>query len=311
MLIVRIISAALLLPLLLWGFMAGPPLVVLLMMMAFTALSIGEIGGKLIRVLEDRFGAEKTPQSGVWFQVLTIFLGIFTVALHGWLPDYNLQAELLPAYFPHLFEVWQEFYSFVMGLAPEEWTTVCLLLLVGIGSFSGPSIPHSMARMLGGLAAYCYGTIPWVIIFKLYHMGPQCRYIILVMAITWMGDTGAYFGGRYLGGKLFGKGPFAPQISPKKTWEGSLVGLLMSLVGAWGAHFYFDLTLAGGLLVSMMGILGGISAQLGDLIESHFKRFMGVKDSGNLIPGHGGFLDRVDGTFFCGPMVWLLLRLFG
>lgn len=311
MLGVRILSASLLLPLLLWGFIAGPKWVVMGMMVGFAVLSIRELGEKLTRSLETKFGAERKPQERNWFFLLPLFLGGFSVFVHGWIPDDNLQAELIPAYFPGLFEGWLDFYAFLMQLAPEEWTVVALVLLMGAGAFSGPTIPSSMARMVGALTAYAYGTIPWLIVFKLYHMGPQSRFVVLVMAITWMGDTGAYFGGRYLGGRLFGKRPFAPQISPKKTWEGSVVGLLMSVLGAWGANLFYGGTLGGQGLVICLGLLGGLSAQVGDLVESFLKRFVGIKDSGTLIPGHGGFLDRVDGTFFCGPMVWLLLRLFG
>jgi phosphatidate cytidylyltransferase len=126
-----------------------------------------------------------------------------------------------------------------------------------------------------------------------------------------MGDTGAYFGGRFFGTRWFGSRPFAPEISPKKTWEGSLVGLGFSLLAAIVTHLIYDEAFGSWALIVAVGILGGISAQLGDLVESGFKRFAGVKDSGSLIPGHGGFLDRVDGTFFCGPMIWVLLRMFG
>ena len=311
MLGVRILSAVLLLPLLLLGFIAGPKWVVMLMMAGFTILSIGELGGKLTIALETKFGAHREPHQRNLFFLLPVFLGVFTVFLHGWTPDDNLQAEVIPAYFPHFFEKWLDFYGYLMQLAPEEWTVVCLIILIAGGTFSGQTIPASMARMLGALTYYLYGTIPWITVFKLYHMGPQSRYVVLVMAITWMGDTGAYFGGRYLGGKIFGKRPFAPQISPKKTWEGSLVGLVMSVLGAWGINYIYGGNLAGFTLLTCLGIFGGLSAQIGDLIESFFKRFIGVKDSGTLIPGHGGFLDRVDGTFFCGPTVWFLLRLFG
>ena len=313
MLGVRILSAVLLLPLLLWGYVGGPPWLIVLMNMSFAALSIGELGGKLIHALEAKFSGTDA-EGGLTrsrFFIVAVLLGMFNVFIHGWTPNENLQAEILPHFFPDVFAGWLEIYALFLRLAPEEWMAASIIFLIGLGAFAGPTIPRSMARMLGAVAAFCYGTIPWIVVMKLCHMGPSSRYVILVMAITWMGDTGAYFGGRFLGGKIFGKRPFAPQISPKKTWEGSLVGLAMSVLGAWGANVFYGGTLAGGGLIIALGIFGGFAAQMGDLVESFFKRFMGIKDSGTLIPGHGGFLDRTDGTFFCGPMVWVLLKLFG
>jgi phosphatidate cytidylyltransferase len=132
------------------------------------------------------------------------------------------------------------------------------------------------------------------------------------MAITWMGDTGGYFGGRLFGGKLFGGRKLAPTISPKKTREGAVFGLLMSILGGFTLNaVYRDIAGVGPIaspgVLLVAGLFGGIFEQLGDLLESLFKRFAGVKDSGSIIPGHGGLLDRVDGILFAAPVIWAVI----
>jgi len=113
-------------------------------------------------------------------------------------------------------------------------------------------------------------------------------YVVLALMVAWFGDTGGYFGGRF-----FGKHKLYEAVSPKKTIEGAIAGLGGSAIGALLAHFVFlkSLPLGAGLIVA---IIGGALGQAGDLGESLFKRSTGVKDSGNIVPGHGGILDRVD-----------------
>ena len=126
-------------------------------------------------------------------------------------------------------------------------------------------------------------------------------HIMMTLVVVWSGDTGAYFAGRALGRhKLY------PLISPNKTWEGSIGGVLASILGAYIIHLTMlpDLDLTTLLLVS---ILGGAVAQIGDLVESAFKRSCGVKDSGQILPGHGGMLDRLDGVMFSAPIFALIL----
>lgn len=126
-------------------------------------------------------------------------------------------------------------------------------------------------------------------------------WIVLLLALVWAGDTGAYFVGRAIGRhKLY------PKVSPKKTIEGAVGGLVASVAAAvivaWGWIPELDLVTAG-----LIGLLGGFSAQVGDLVESLLKRSAGVKDSGTLLPGHGGMLDRVDGVIFAFPVVAALM----
>ncbi|SNY93708.1 phosphatidate cytidylyltransferase [Cohaesibacter sp. ES.047] len=112
--------------------------------------------------------------------------------------------------------------------------------------------------------------------------------ILLLFAIVWGTDVAAYFVGKTLGGpKLW------PKVSPKKTWSGSIGGLLVGVAFACAVAFALNVPISL-LLILMLAALSVVS-QLGDLAESHMKRLFGVKDSGNLIPGHGGVMDRVDG----------------
>ncbi len=137
-------------------------------------------------------------------------------------------------------------------------------------------------------------------------------WVILAFVITWMNDICAYFAGRF-----FGKHPLYPRVSPKKTWEGFAGGVAGSVLGALVARAIFlAVPLPGdeSFALSWAGCVGvGLGASalgpVGDLVESMFKRAAGVKDSGKLIPGHGGILDRIDALLFVGPWVYLWASL--
>ena len=127
-------------------------------------------------------------------------------------------------------------------------------------------------------------------------------YVLLVLMISWFADTGGYFAGRFLG-----KHKLYEAVSPKKTVEGALGGLAGSLVGAFIAHFVYlkSLPLSHAIPLALVASAFG---QAGDLGESLIKRATGVKDSGALLPGHGGILDRVDAVLICAPIVYLYTR---
>jgi len=141
-------------------------------------------------------------------------------------------------------------------------------------------------------------------IFKQFGMQPGVAWIYCACAITWLQDTGAYFVGR-----RFGRHKLAPILSPKKTWEGAVGGMVAAILTGIGCVLLLGLpiTLLQGAL---LGVIGGIVGPLGDLSESLIKRQVGLKDAGNLIPGHGGLLDRVDSLLFTVPILYYLIRLF-
>lgn len=133
-------------------------------------------------------------------------------------------------------------------------------------------------------------------------------WILLVMAVTWLNDTGGYTGGR-----LFGRRKLYPKVSPAKTWEGFAGGIVGSVGGAVLVVFVsrvIELEGAAPLPIgyvsaAVLGLIGGALAPAGDLCESLIKRAYGAKDSGRVIPGHGGLLDRIDALLFIGLAVWV------
>ncbi len=129
-----------------------------------------------------------------------------------------------------------------------------------------------------------------------HDRGPKLVFFLLL--VVWLGDAGAYYVG-----KKFGKRKLSPQISPKKTVEGAIGGLLTSVVTAIVIHFTFfeDFPLLHAIIA---GALLSVSGMIGDLAESMWKRSANVKDSGTLLPGHGGFLDRFDSIFFTAPILY-------
>ena len=293
MLRVRIMTAAILLPLVLAAFMFGPVWFIGLFLAFCTGLSVYEAAHMLIPALERRLAPGESfhpdPESSsrgmpsvkaLTTIAVVIGLGIIALATGG---------------------------SIVAGGAVAA-TGILLALL--IGTFSARSIDLAVARAIALTLSIAWGAMPWVVVWQVYSLGEHARYVFLVMTITWCGDTGGYFGGRYLGGKVFGDRKLAPLISPKKTWEGAIAGLLLSVVGAWVLNLLFLNNLGSFEIITATAVAGGISAQLGDLVESSLKRFAGVKDSGAIIPGHGGFLDRVDGILFAAPVVWAILHYF-
>lgn len=160
---------------------------------------------------------------------------------------------------------------------------------------------HRAGHLLAGLSYVAVlGALAMVLVRD--ERGEHGRYVFLIVAaVTWLNDTMAYFGG-----KLMGRHKMAPRVSPNKTWEGAAWGMVGSVagallvraiavqVGAWPDAPLWP--------VVGFALLGGALGQAGDLVESLFKRTFAVKDSGGLLPGHGGFLDRIDAFLFTAPL---------
>jgi phosphatidate cytidylyltransferase len=135
------------------------------------------------------------------------------------------------------------------------------------------------------------------------NIGPKLVFFLLL--VVWLGDAGAYYVG-----KQFGRHPMSPRISPNKTIEGGIGGIITAIITAVVIHFTFfkEFPLVHAIVAGIVLSLAGV---IGDLAESMWKRSAAVKDSGTLIPGHGGFLDRFDSIFFTAPILyvyWVLVQ---
>jgi len=193
---------------------------------------------------------------------------------------------------------------------PERWlgtSAVCLilglLLLLGQGKFS--AFLTSVCALLAGAV---YVALPLGCFLLLREMGEEVwkskSYALLPYALTWLCDTFAYGVGRTLG-----RHKLVSTISPNKTVEGAIGGVL----GAVAAGFLSKLSFAsylGWVDAIALGVLVGIFGQFGDLIESAMKRDAGIKDTSRIIPGHGGVLDRFDSFLFTVPLIYFYLRFF-
>lgn len=154
------------------------------------------------------------------------------------------------------------------------------------------------ARLVFGLV-WVPGMLAFLPLLRGLEQG--MTWVFFALGVTWLGDTGGYFAGRF-----FGRHKLYERISPKKTWEGLFGGLLLSGVGALLIRELGGLPL-GALACVGLAVFLDLAGVVGDLVESMVKRSFGVKDSGWIMPGHGGILDRVDALLFTAPLLWLVL----
>lgn len=159
------------------------------------------------------------------------------------------------------------------------------------------ALPYAACLVLGIL--YVFGSFRAGV--ELRSRGPY--WLLFALSLNWIGDIAAMYIGRSIG-----RHKLSPQISPGKSWEGAVASLLASTAYAalYIPRLLPDVAIPEGLAIAAMGNVAG---QIGDLAESAFKRGAGVKDSGTLLPGHGGWLDRVDSSLFAMPVVYLLLQI--
>lgn len=160
---------------------------------------------------------------------------------------------------------------------------------------------HSIAVTFIGVI---YVTIPWVLFLRLGFQKESYSYTLPlgVLLYIWANDTGAYFTG-----KFFGKHKLFERISPKKTWEGLTGGFLLTqLVAFVGSYYIRSIEVWRWWFISVVVVIWGT---WGDLVESMLKRSLQIKDSGSIIPGHGGFLDRFDALMLATPWISLLLEI--
>jgi phosphatidate cytidylyltransferase len=154
---------------------------------------------------------------------------------------------------------------------------------------------------------WIYVMFPFYLMFSIYNIEtstePQWTYIIGLFILVWTNDTFAY-----LAGRSFGKHKLFERISPKKTWEGTIGGFVFTILAGWIYAYLMD----GDMIFWIVAaVIISPTSVLGDLIESKFKRIVNVKDSGTILPGHGGILDRFDAVIYATPFFYLLLTTFG
>lgn len=191
-----------------------------------------------------------------------------------------------------------------LSIGGAEWmlTVLVFWLLIGLGRLALTYPRTSLSEASFNLLAVLYSVVLLSHLYLLRQLPNGIEWTFLTIFLVWATDMGAYLIGRQFGSHLL-----APQVSPKKTVEGSLGGLLFSIAVA--LVFWRIVGGATWIAYIILGVIIGISAQIGDLFESALKRSAGVKDSGKLIPGHGGILDRFDSLIFALPLVYYGVKL--
>jgi phosphatidate cytidylyltransferase len=262
--------------------------------------------------------------------LVTFALAVALVTVQEFLKlaeSYNVAPLRLPTYlFVGLF-----FLLFALTAA-ETPQVSALKFVLGVGfacaiaPFIFLTITMRRAQMSGAYPAaaastfaFVYIAVPMAMLVQLRQQWAGAFWLLYLLLVVWAGDIFAYFVGRSVGRHLM-----APRISPKKTWEGAAASLVASLV-VGSLLFTYALPISSfllrvGLIQRRDGLFGlekpelwpillltvvlNIAAQLGDLVESLIKRGAGVKDSGTILPGHGGMLDRIDALLFAAPVLW-------
>jgi phosphatidate cytidylyltransferase len=170
-------------------------------------------------------------------------------------------------------------------------------------TYSGANHKETATSSMAAILGPVYAALPLVLLMFI-DMRPQGHlWIFFLLAVVFACDTGAFYFG-----KTFGKHKLHRRVSPGKTWEGAIGGLFSSLLAAMLFLKFIDLHPFNVTLVLMVLTLA-IASQIGDLAESVIKRDQGVKDSGNILPGHGGILDRIDGLLFAIPILFFYLNV--
>lgn len=196
----------------------------------------------------------------------------------------------------------------LMEISPKNYLLGILLLfpLLAIITLFHKEEKEPFQQLSFGVFGFFYCYLPWWLLYKVSVPSLIQSYDpwipLGIMALVWILDVMAYFAGRFLG-----KHPLFSRISPKKTWEGAIGGAVFCLL----AGFLMDQQLEPeGFSWLIIAAIISVISQIGDLVESMFKRSIDIKDSGSILPGHGGILDRFDGFFFCMPFVFLYFSLF-
>jgi phosphatidate cytidylyltransferase len=195
----------------------------------------------------------------------------------------------------------------ILLFAPEPvWVVIVILALVLMTlelrqTDLAKAMVSAAAALLGVI--YIFGAWRCALALRLADPPYGPHWLMIALLVSWAGDTAALYVGRSIG-----RHKLAPHVSPSKTWEGSIGSVVGGVVAA-GVYAHYLIPSVALWVVLAVAAAGNIAGQLGDLCESAFKRGAGVKDSGTTLPGHGGWLDRIDSSLFSIPVVYALLRV--
>lgn len=184
-------------------------------------------------------------------------------------------------------------------LGAPTWAFAAALVVVGLFALR-EVVQIGKNTAISALGGIVYIGGAWLCAFYLRELNPH--WLLFAFLLCWAGDTAAL----YIG-KNFGRHKLAPKISPGKTREGALASVAGGVLAGWlYAHFLIPSAPIG--MVIFAAAVGNVAGQIGDLVESAYKRWGGVKDSGSSLPGHGGWLDRIDSSLLSIPVVYVLVQ---
>jgi phosphatidate cytidylyltransferase len=190
-----------------------------------------------------------------------------------------------------------------VSLSLEALLLIFIFGAVAIGLATRRPLQEVLSAIAISSAGLLFIALPFSYLVRIDEIERFGRELVLfTLVLIWAGDMLAYFVGRFLG-----RVPMAPVLSPKKTWEGAFANLVASLLVGFFFARWMGVEILGMLAIAA---LANVAGQMGDLIESAYKRGAAVKDSGGLVPGHGGVFDRVDSLILAAPVVWALYSYF-
>ncbi len=196
----------------------------------------------------------------------------------------------------------------IIGACLGSWEILFLIFTVNLMALSvfvlfrfssNPNIFDKIAKQVLGVV---YIPVPLSLLIFIRALDGGVFWVIWLLLVIFAGDTGAFYSGR-----KYGKHPLAPTISPKKTIEGAVGGTLFSMVIGFVFCLIFFQDLALALMMLPCALIMAVAGQIGDLFESAMKRASRIKDSGRILPGHGGMLDRIDGVLLAIPVLYIFL----
>ena len=286
----RIATAVVLIPIVLLLILKAPPYLLVLVSGAVALLAIAEF-------LKLTIHYQVQPQSQLTYAYVALFFLFVIIATSGRTPLVETTATIYGI-------------ALAIALAPFLFLTAAM---------RRPDMSTGYPAAAASTFAFAYIAIPMALLVEIRRQPAGAIWVIYTLLAVWAGDIFAYFVG-----KAIGRHRMSPEVSPKKTWEGAIASIAASMIigTLWMQHApgISATLLRIGLIERRDGIFGleqpqlwpiivlsavvNIAAQLGDLVESLTKRGANVKDSGSILPGHGGMLDRIDAMLFAVPVVW-------